>query len=227
MCLPRTIRRHPVFLSKNLGGTVQGRNVLAYSIPKKKNFTSAVSHKAGLCKSQEGTLRECHIAFLLCTLPDCVRAVLLDWLIDPTDLYRWPPPSDFLFRRFPLAESDLRNKTRRVSLRAASSAFGDSPDTGLSAAGAQRHHSLWLISGAWRSAAPDCLGDVAEDCQGEVNLCLKARGFYSAVALWATSWPRNKMVMAALWSRSSSVPHSQECQRSSRSFGTSCTTPAA
>ena len=49
----------------------------------------------------------------------------------------------------------------------------------------------------------------------------KAGGFYRPVALWATSWPRNKIVMAALWSRSSSVPHSQECQRSSKALGTS------
>jgi hypothetical protein len=48
----------------------------------------------------------------------------------------------------------------------------------------------------------------------------KARGFYRPVSLWATSWPRNKMVLAELWSRSSSAPHSHECHRSLKSLGT-------
>ena len=58
------------------------------------------------------TLRECYVTFLLCTLPAVIGAVLLDWLLDPTDLYRWPPPSRFFFRRFPLAESEVKGKTR-------------------------------------------------------------------------------------------------------------------
>lgn len=58
------------------------------------------------------TLRECHVTFLLCTLPESIRAVLLYWLIDPTDLVRWQPPSRFHFRRFPLAESEVQGKTR-------------------------------------------------------------------------------------------------------------------
>ncbi len=58
------------------------------------------------------TLRECHVLFLLCTLPENVRAALLDWLLDPTDLRRWPPPSSFSSRRFPFADSDVQGKTR-------------------------------------------------------------------------------------------------------------------
>jgi hypothetical protein len=57
------------------------------------------------------TLRECHVTFLLCTLPTTIRAALLDWLLDFTDHYRWPPLSKFWFWRLPLAESDLRGKT--------------------------------------------------------------------------------------------------------------------
>ena len=57
------------------------------------------------------TLRECHVIFLLCTLPAGVRKVLLDWLIDPTDLRRWPPPTSFSSRRCLLAESEVRGKT--------------------------------------------------------------------------------------------------------------------
>jgi SAM-dependent methyltransferase len=56
-------------------------------------------------------------------------------------------------------------------------------------------------------------------------LRLKAGGFYRPVDLWATSWPRNKMFNAALWSRSNSQPHSQECQRSESSFFTICPQP--
>ncbi len=56
------------------------------------------------------TLRESHITFLLCTLPNAIRAALLDWLLDPTDLSRWPPPPRFHFWRLPLAEADLCNK---------------------------------------------------------------------------------------------------------------------
>lgn len=58
------------------------------------------------------TLRECHVIFLLCTLHADVRKALLDWLIDSTDLRRWPPPASFSSRRFPFAESDLRDKAR-------------------------------------------------------------------------------------------------------------------
>ncbi len=57
------------------------------------------------------TLRECHVAFLLCTLPAGVRQALLDWLIASTDLRRWPPPASFSSRRLPFAESDLLNKS--------------------------------------------------------------------------------------------------------------------
>ena len=39
-------------------------------------------------------------------------AALLDWLLDPTDLHRWPPPSTFSSRRFPLADSEVQGKTR-------------------------------------------------------------------------------------------------------------------
>jgi hypothetical protein len=56
------------------------------------------------------TLRECHITFLLCSLPNAIRAALLDWLLDPTDLHRWPPPPRFHFWRLPLPEADLCNK---------------------------------------------------------------------------------------------------------------------
>lgn len=57
------------------------------------------------------TLRECYVVFLLSGLPKPLRKLLLDWLIDPTDLRRWPPPSSFASRRVPLAESDLRGKS--------------------------------------------------------------------------------------------------------------------
>lgn len=57
------------------------------------------------------TLRECHVAFLLSGLPASVRGILLDWLLDPTDLHRWPPPDSFASRRAPFAASDLLDKT--------------------------------------------------------------------------------------------------------------------
>ncbi len=58
------------------------------------------------------TLRECHVLFMLCTLPACVRDALLDWLLDPTDLRRWPPPTSFSSRRAPFTESEIQGKTR-------------------------------------------------------------------------------------------------------------------
>jgi hypothetical protein len=57
------------------------------------------------------TLRECHVLFLLCSLPACVRRALLDWLLDPTDLRRWPPLTSFSSRRALLTQDDLRGKT--------------------------------------------------------------------------------------------------------------------
>lgn len=57
------------------------------------------------------TLRECHVIFLLCTLPAGVYKALLDWLTDPTDLRRWPPPTSFSSRRCVLADSEVLHKT--------------------------------------------------------------------------------------------------------------------
>ncbi|HEY7356921.1 MAG TPA: hypothetical protein VH590_10665, partial [Ktedonobacterales bacterium] len=58
------------------------------------------------------TLRECHVLFLLATLPQSVRQLLLDWLLDPTDLRRWPAPSSVPERCWLLAASEVQNKTR-------------------------------------------------------------------------------------------------------------------
>ncbi len=58
------------------------------------------------------TLRECHVLFLLCTLPASVRHLLLDWLLDPTDLRRWPAPNSLPERCAPFAASDVQGKTR-------------------------------------------------------------------------------------------------------------------
>ena len=57
------------------------------------------------------TLRECHLAFLLSSLPGAIRALLLDWLLDPSDLRRWPPSSSVPTRRLFFAAGDLLNKT--------------------------------------------------------------------------------------------------------------------
>jgi hypothetical protein len=68
--------------------------------------------KTELAGPLEGyTLRECYVVFLLSALPRAVRLALLDWLINPTDLRRWPPPSSFSSRRAFLAESEVANKT--------------------------------------------------------------------------------------------------------------------
>lgn len=58
------------------------------------------------------TLRECHVLFLLCTLPASIHAVLLDWLLDPTDLRRWPAPNGLPERCSPFAASAMQGKTR-------------------------------------------------------------------------------------------------------------------
>ena len=56
------------------------------------------------------TLRECHVAFLLSSLPGTIRALLLDWLLDPTDLRRWPAVTSFARAAVPLPKAICATK---------------------------------------------------------------------------------------------------------------------
>ncbi len=134
------------------------------------------------------TLRECYVTFLLCTLPESVRTILLDWLLDPTDLYRWPPPDRFLFWRLPLAESEVKNKTLddyRTLLRKELSAIRQTLDfppqalSGIIRYGLLVAHGIRLRQIVWAMWPT-----IAER---EVKYPrLKAVGFYKGVPLWAT-----------------------------------------
>jgi hypothetical protein len=48
------------------------------------------------------TPRQWMVEALLSTLSPLVAAALRDWLLEPTDLTRWPPPETFSAQRVPL-----------------------------------------------------------------------------------------------------------------------------
>src|SRR6266704_7230585 len=65
--------------------------------------------------------------------------------------------------------------------------------------------------------------------QREVPYAVIGKGFYAIARVGRfppiCCFPRARMLMAALTSRSSSVPHSQVCQRSDKSFLRTCPQP--
>ena len=104
------------------------------------------------------TLRECHVLFLLAPLPEVMRDALLGWLLDPTDLRRWQPPSSFSSHRFPFAEREVQNKSRddyttllREELKVIRQTldFPDQALSGLTRYGLLLAHGIRLRQLAW------------------------------------------------------------------------------
>ncbi len=66
---------------------------------------------APLCSAPTPEVRKWRVGVILCSLSPLVREALEKWLLEPTDLNRWPPPDSFSHRRYPLQWWELAGQT--------------------------------------------------------------------------------------------------------------------